>query len=113
MTAKRTAAPYLLLLPSLLIVAAIAFYPIWYAVDISLYRTEFLKKEAFVGLDHYTRLVDDDGFLRALLTSLKFALGSLALTLPLGMIFALMLNRPIRFRAAFRTTLIVHWDRSR
>jgi multiple sugar transport system permease protein len=112
MIAKRRAAPYLLLMPSLLIVAAIAFYPIWYAVDISLYRTEFLKKEAFVGLDHYTKLVDDDGFLRALLTSLKFALGSLALTLPLGMIFALMLNRPIRFRAAFRTILIVPWTLS-
>jgi len=93
-------------------VGLIAFYPVYYAVDISLYQTQFLKKTAFVGLAQYTRLLTSPDFLRALGTSLVYALGSLALTLPLGMGFALLLNRPIRFKAAFRTILIIPWTLS-
>lgn len=110
--AKVRAVPVLLLLPSLIILGGIAFYPIYYAVDISLYQTRFLQKMAFVGLGQYTRLLSDADFLRALRISLKFALGSLALTLPIGMIFALLLNRPIRFQATFRTILIIPWTLS-
>jgi len=106
------AVPYLLLLPSLVIIAGISFYPIYYAADISLYQTRFLEKTAFVGLGQYTRLLHDFEFLRALRISLKFALGSLLLTLPIGMIFALLLNRSIRFRAAFRTILVIPWTLS-
>jgi multiple sugar transport system permease protein len=109
---KNRALPYLLLVPSLAIVGGIAFYPIYYAIDISLYQTRFLQKMAFVGLEQYTRLLGDPDFLRALGTSLKYALGSLGLTLPMGMIFALLLNRPIRFRTAFRTILIIPWTLS-
>jgi ABC-type sugar transport system permease subunit len=111
MTSKR-AIPYLFLLPSLALVATIAFYPIYYAIEISLYETRFLQKIAFVGLDQYARLLGDAGFLRALSTSLKYALASLALTIPIGMMFALLLNRPIRFRGLFRTILIVPWTLS-
>jgi multiple sugar transport system permease protein len=93
-------------------VASISFYPIYYAVDISLHETRFLQKTAFVGLGQYVRLGHDSEFLRALHTSLKYALGSLILTLPIGMIFALLLNRPIRFRGIFRTILIIPWTLS-
>lgn len=109
---RNRALPFLLLVPSLAVVGAIAFYPIYYAVDISLYQTRFLEKTAFVGIEQYTRLIHDAGFLRALRTSLKYAMASLALTLPIGMIFALLLNRPIRFRATFRTILITPWTLS-
>jgi ABC-type sugar transport system permease subunit len=110
--ASKRVIPYLFLLPSLALVGAIAFYPIYYAIDISLYETRFLQKTAFVGLDQYARLLRDAGFLRALSTSLKYALASLAFTIPIGMMFALLLNRPIRFRALFRTILIVPWTLS-
>jgi len=109
---KDRALPYLLLLPSLMLVGGIAFYPIYYAIDISLYQTRFLQKTTFVGFDQYTRLFGDPDFLRALGTSLKYATGSLALTLPIGMILAVLLNRPIRFRTAYRTILIVPWTLS-
>ncbi len=102
---RSRALPYLLFLPSLVIIAGISFYPIYYAADISLYQTRFLEKTAFVGLRQYARLLHDYDFLRALRISLKFALASLLLTLPIGMVFALLLNRPIRFRATFRTRL--------
>lgn len=109
---KHSAVPVLFLIPSLAIVATISFYPIYYAVDISLYETHFLQKVTFVGLRQYARLIHDFEFLQALRTSLKYAMGSLALTMPIGMVLALLLNRPIRFRAAFRTILIIPWTLS-
>jgi ABC-type sugar transport system permease subunit len=39
-------------------------------------------------------------------------MGSLLLTIPAGMIFAILLNRKILFRAAFRTILIIPWTLS-
>jgi ABC-type sugar transport system permease subunit len=104
--------PILLFLPSLIIVFSVSFYPIYYAIDISLYETRFLQKVAFVGLEQYTRLIRDPEFLRSVLISLKYALGSLLLTLPIGMIFALLLHRPIRLRSVFRTILILPWTLS-
>ena len=109
---RRRSTPYALMAPSLLIIAAITFYPIYYAVDISLFQTRFLQKGAFVGLANYARLLDDAQFLRSLAVSLKFAILSLLLTMPLGMAFALLLRQPIRFRSAFRTILIVPWTLS-
>ena len=109
---RSHAVPYLLFFPALLIIVGISFYPIYYAADISLYQTRFLEKTRFVGFAQYTRLLQDFEFLRGLRISLKYALGSLALTLPLGMVFALLLNRPIRFRATFRTILVIPWTLS-
>ena len=108
-TARLNVAPFLLLLPAVAIVAAISFVPIYYAVDISFYNTQFLRKVAFVGFGQYTRLIHSPEFVRAFLTSLKFGVSSLALTLPIGMMLAILLNRPILFRAAFRTILIIPW----
>jgi multiple sugar transport system permease protein len=106
---RHPALPFLLLLPAVVVVASIAFYPIYYAVDVSLHETRFLQKTRFVGLAQYERLLQDAAFLRAFRTSLKYVGGSLALTLPIGMLFAVLLTRPIHFRAAFRTILVIPW----
>lgn len=109
---RLSAPPFLLLFPAVTIVAGISFLPIYYAVDISFYQTHFLQKTKFVGLRQYTGLLQNVDFLRTVLTSLKYSFGSLALTIPIGMIFALLLNRQIVFRAAFRTILIIPWTLS-
>ncbi len=107
--ARLSSAPFLLLLPAVAIVASISFVPIYYAVDISFYETQFLRRISFIGFGQYTRLIHNREFLRVLVTSLKFGVSSLALTLPIGMLLAVLLNRPILFRAAFRTILILPW----
>jgi multiple sugar transport system permease protein len=105
----KTGTPLLLLLPSLAIVSLISFFPIYYAIDISLHETRFFQKGAFVGLGNYARLFHDQEFRSALRVSLKYGIGSLCLTLPLGMVYALLLNRRIRFRTFFRTVLVTPW----
>jgi multiple sugar transport system permease protein len=109
---KRSVAPFLLLLPALAIVVGVSFAPIYYAVDMSLHETKFLQKTAFIGLQQYARLLHNNDFLRGLATSIKYGIGSLLLTIPIGMLFAILLNRDIRFRAVFRTILIIPWTLS-
>lgn len=56
----------------------------------------------FVGLDNYTRLVQDDQAWQALSQTLYFVLLYLPLCVGLGLAVALLLNQPIKGRAIFR-----------
>ncbi|MCA0453335.1 MAG: maltose ABC transporter permease MalF [Chloroflexi bacterium] len=66
----------------------------------------------FIGLDNVIRVVTDptirDPFWRVFLWTLAFAAGSVATTLGLGLLFALLLNSPdLPFRILFRSILII------
>jgi multiple sugar transport system permease protein len=105
----RHAQPYLFFYPSFLLVAAVSFLPMFYAVRQSLHAASYLEIGPFVGLANYVDLLTHGGGLWNIQTSIIFVLGSLALTMPLGIGLALLLNQHIRFRTVFRTILIVPW----
>lgn len=100
---------YLLIAPSLLVVLLIIFYPIVYALDISLYETRFLDKVRFSGLDNYVAFFSSREGLAILLNTLVLVGGSLLLTLPVGMGLALLVNSHVSFKGIYRTLLIVPW----
>jgi multiple sugar transport system permease protein len=106
---RRVGLAYLFLLPTLLLVLAITFYPALHAMRVSLYDTNFLNLTKFVGLKHYIRFLQDPLGRANILNSLVYTFGSLVLALPFGMVLALLLNRPIRCRVLFRTLIIVPW----
>ncbi|MFJ8949588.1 MULTISPECIES: carbohydrate ABC transporter permease [unclassified Streptomyces] len=57
----------------------------------------------FVGLDNYTKLFQDDKFVRALLNTLYFVVLGVPLTIGSGLVTAVLLNSGIdRFRTFFR-----------
>src|SRR5205823_8979593 len=62
-----------------------------------------------VGLQNYVELARDSLALRALLNTVLFLVGSLALILALGLALALALNEPVRFRSFFRSTVVLPW----
>jgi ABC-type sugar transport system permease subunit len=67
---------------------------------------------SFVGLDNITRVITDrnvrDPFVRVFLWSVMFAGGSVALTLGLGLLLAVVLNsRDVVLRTLFRSILII------
>jgi len=105
----RYRAPYAFLAAAVLLVLLVSLYPILYAVRLSLYETEYLTIGRFVGLKNFVRAALDPRVQNAVRASLTYVFGSLALVLPIGLGLALLLNRPIRFRTAFRTILIVPW----
>ena len=101
--------PYMLVLPAVAMAVAVSFYPILYAIDLSVHDTRFLEKGRFIGGDHFTRFFSEPKGWENLRNSVVLVLWSLALAMPIGLGLALLLNLQIRFRWFFRMILIVPW----
>ena len=101
--------PYLLMLPGLLLVLFVTLYPIIFAVNYSLMRTQVFKQLAFVGLANYTRLFADPRFQINLWNSLFFVLIGVALTWTFGLALALLLRRQTWGNAVLKTIVLVPW----
>ena len=106
---RRHRFEYCLLLPALAVAALVVFYPIVFAVDLSLHETSFLTKGAFIGLQHYATFFGSAGGWQVLKNSLVLVLGSTALAIPIGLGLALLLHMKIRLKAAFRMILVLPW----
>ena len=63
----------------------------------------------FVGLENYVRLTSDGFFRRAVMNSLVFTGGSVAVKLVLGMVMALVLTTRIRWRGFWTGVLLIPW----
>lgn len=100
---------YALVAPALITVMLVIFYPIVYAVDISLYETRFLEKVRFTGLDNYVAFFTSRDGVTIIVNTLVLVGGSLIVTLPIGMGLALLVNAHIRLSGIYRTLLIVPW----
>ena len=95
-----------LFMPAFVFVVVVSFVPFVYALVQSLHRSDFLDLGRFVGLGNYVDfLTDRPGIGKTLI----FATGCLAVTVPLGVLFALLLNEIGRGREVIRAILIVPW----
>lgn len=106
---RKHSVTYLFFFPAFLLVAAVSFLPLFYAVRQSFFSADYLQLGTFVGFRNYTRLLFESGGINNLRISLVFVAGTVAVTVPLGFGLALLLNRPRRFRNAYRTILILPW----
>jgi len=97
------------MLPAVVLAAGISLYPILYAIYLSLFRTRYLEKVAFVGLGNYRQLWADPAAWQNLIHSLQYVFGSLAVVLPFGLGVAILLNQRIRYRSIFRTLVVLPW----
>ena len=87
------AMPYVLSMPSILMVTALLAFPVLYAVWGSLFDAQFLGGPVeFVGLQQYIDLFQDAAFLRSILRTTVFVSGVLVIGMGLGLIFAFALN---------------------
>jgi multiple sugar transport system permease protein len=101
--------PWLLILPAVLLVVLVTFFPILQAINLSFHQTSYLQQGRFVGFQHYLSFLTDPLSQQNLTNSFVFTFGSLAFSMPLALGLALLLNRPFPGRAVFRTILIVPW----
>ncbi len=106
---RGAAAPYLLIAPAVLLVLLVTLYPILYGFRISLFATDFLKPTRYIGLGNYAQVLSDLRAYRNISASLYYVIGSLAISLPLGMLTAILLNLPIRLKPMFRAIIILPW----
>lgn len=101
---------YLMLLPSLVVMASVAFFPILFVLWLSLYRKLLIFNiSRFVGLENYMFLARDDRFWRSLANTLYFTSVSVGMEFFLGLSIALLINREFRGRGWTRAIILVPW----
>ncbi len=85
-------APYVFLLPYLVLTSIFFVYPFLRAVALAFYQTNGPRSKVFVGLDNFVFLLQDGVFHRALVNTIVFTCFSIFLQLPLALGLAMLLN---------------------
>jgi ABC-type sugar transport system permease subunit len=101
--------PLTLLLPSLVLIGIVLFYPMLQGILYSLRDGSVAKLGEFVWLENYRRLLSSDDFRQALFFSAVFAFFNVIGCYLLGLGLALLLNRDVPFRGFFRMALLLPW----
>jgi N,N'-diacetylchitobiose transport system permease protein len=109
----RGAVPYLLLLPVVVVMAAVLAYPLFKLVTLSFQRyglPELIqRKGSWVGLDNYRSVLSDHVFWDTLLRSVVFTVVNVTLTMVLGTLIALLMARvssPVRIMLSAGLVLV-------
>ena len=100
---------FLFVLPIVLLVLSLVAYPFCYAIYLSMTRKYVGVPPVFVGFENYVKLTWDGFFQRAVVNSMVFTFGSVAIKLVLGMGMALVLTSKIRFRSFWTGVLLIPW----
>jgi N,N'-diacetylchitobiose transport system permease protein len=106
--------PYWLLAPATLVLGLVLVYPLFRLVELSLQkfglRQQFGAPADFAGLDNYTRVLGDQQFWTVLGRTVAFCAETVVLTLTVGMLVALLVQRVGRLmRLAMITSLLLAW----
>lgn len=104
--------PYFLITPTLIFVLIFTLLPAFNSVRDSLYRPARNARDApaFVGLQNYVDLFDPDHFIGTSFTlvignTLLFTAATVIVSVPLALLFALLLNRRLPYRGIWRFSL--------
>lgn len=106
---QRTA--FYFVFPSLLIIAVVSVYPILRTVWLSGFqmKMQFLDESKFIGLANYKFLLTDSRFWKSIWTTAYFMVTSVSMELVLGLLIALLINRPFRMRGLVRAAVLIPW----
>ena len=108
---RQTRVAWLLLLPSLAVVALVALYPLGKTVFQSFTDQEFLAltPTKWVGLQNYRQLWHDTLFRDSIWTTIKFTLITVTFEFALGLAIALVVSSSFKGRGAMRAIMLVPW----
>ena len=101
--------PYLLILPTAVFVALFTAYPVLLSIYQSFFRQRMniarFREPTFIGWGNYVELFQDPYFIQVVKNTLTYILGTVPISIILGFLFALLVNRKVKgigfFRLAF------------
>jgi multiple sugar transport system permease protein len=100
---------WLLCAPAVIVMALVAFYPIGYAIYLSLQRYDlrFPQFTSFVGLSNYGVVLSSGVWWHAFAVTVIITVVSVAVELVLGMALAMLLHRTPLWRGLVRTSILL------
>jgi multiple sugar transport system permease protein len=100
---RQDRAKWFFLLPGVFWIVLFTFFPLIYAIQMSLHAYRFGIQGAFVGLGNFQRLLTDAVLHEDLVTTFQFVIVSVAIEMILGVGLALLFNREMFGRGFLRT----------
>lgn len=103
--------PYILITPTLIVIAVILLYPMFRGLVLSFTNHVLTrpKENGFIGFGNYIQMFHDQVFWISLRKTFYWILFSVGFQLLLGLGAALLLNQEFRFRALARGLVLIPW----
>jgi len=100
----------ILVLPVLILLGIVVFYPLAISIILSFYRRSFFThKLNFVFFRNYESVLSSPEFIKAFINTLIYTESVVFIQLALGMIIALFLNMSFKGRGILRTLVLLPW----
>lgn len=111
LTLRQSRLAWILVLPTLIVVALVAAYPLAQVFYYSFFKADisFVDPPKWIGLKNYIKLFQDPDFRAALWNTLKFTFWSVSLETILGLAIALIINSNFKGRGIVRTAILIPW----
>ena len=108
---RKNRIAYVYILPPLLGLAALTFYPVLFGIFISF--TDRIGSQTpsfnFAGLTNYVRVFSQPDFTMVLTTTLVWTVVNVLFHVGIGLFLAVLLNRKLRGRVVYRALLLLPW----
>ena len=102
-------AAYYMVLPALIIILLVAFWPVVYSIWLSLHQATITTLGPFVGFENYVEMFQNPDFRTGLSNTVIFTVVSVVLEFVIGLAIALAINRAFRGRGLVRAAVLVPW----
>jgi multiple sugar transport system permease protein len=102
-----TPSAWLWVMPAVVIILGLSLVPMGWALLLSFQKSDFVTPSTWVGIDNYSRLLDDATFRGAVQHTLLYTAAFVPLSIAGGLGIALLLNRRVRFIGFYRTLVVV------
>jgi len=103
--------PYFYATPAVLLIVAILVVPLAVGISYAFRDIVLLNpfSGAFIGLDHFRDLLQDQNFWLALGNTAEWTVASVSLQFVFGLLLALLLNRPFPGRGVIQALVFLPW----
>ncbi|SHH39744.1 carbohydrate ABC transporter membrane protein 1, CUT1 family [Thermosipho atlanticus DSM 15807] len=111
MQKKEPRIAFFMILPAILVISVIAFFPLFKTFYDSFFSFSLNPRfpREFIGFGNYVRLFRDPRFWDALKTTIIFTVVSVTLETILGLMIALVVHQEFKFRGAVRAAMLIPW----
>lgn len=89
---SQKVAPYVFVLPFVLVFLMFWVYPLANSVGMSFQKVTLGQEPAWIGFDNYGKLMGDGVFLKAVINSAVYMVLTLVILIPFPMLFAVLIN---------------------
>ena len=95
---------WIFILPTMIGLIILNIYPIFKTIYESFFKTgDFGRGNIFIGVENYQRILTDKEVWQSLLNTFKYAVVEVPFSLIIALLLAVLLNRKMKGRAAYRT----------